>query len=104
MELNPGPGSTNSISISGDLSDDSIIDVSIFERNCSILHYNIQRLVGKLDLIQTELSHFDVITLSETRLSNNVSTDEILFPNYQRPFRKDRTNNSYGGVITYVKV
>ena len=38
-----------------------------------------------------------------TWLSNNVSTDEILFPNYQRPFRKDRTNNSYGGVIIYVK-
>ena len=103
VELNPGPGSTDSISISGDLSDDSIIDVSIFERNFSLVHYNIQSLVGKLDLIQTELSHFDVIALSETWLSNNVSTDEILFPNYQRPFRKDRTNNSYGGVIIYVK-
>ena len=38
VELNPGPGSTDSISISGDLSDDSIIDVSIFERNFSIVH------------------------------------------------------------------
>ena len=103
VELNPGPGSTDSISISGDLSDDSIIDVSIFERNFSIVHYNIQSLVGKLDLIQTELSYFDVIALSETWISNNVSTDEILFPNYQRPFRKDRTNNSYDGVIIYVK-
>ena len=103
VELNPGPGSTDSISISGDLSDDSIIDVSIFERIFSIVHYNIQSFIGKLDLIQTELSHFDVTALSETWLSNNVSTDEILFPNYQRPFRKDRTNNSYGGVIIYVK-
>ena len=39
--------------MSGDLSDDSIIDVSIFERNFSIVHYNIQSLIGKLDLIQT---------------------------------------------------
>ena len=60
-------------------------------------------MVGKLDQIQIELSHFDVITLSESWLSDNVSTDEILFQNYQRPFRKDRVENSYGGVIIYVK-
>ena len=77
VELNPGPGSTDSISISGDLSDFSIIDVSIFARNFSIVHYNIQSLVGKLDLIQTELSHLNIIALSETWLSNNVSTERF---------------------------
>ena len=80
-----------------------MIVLLIFERNFSIVHYDIRSLVGKLDLIQTELSQFDVIALSETWLSNSVSSDEILFPNYQRPFRKDRTNNLYGGVIKYVK-
>ena len=103
VELNPGPASIDSGSISNDLSDSSIIDLSIFEQNFSIVHYNIQSLVGKLDQIQIELSHFDVIALSESWLSDNVSTDEILFQNYQRPFRKDRVENSYGGVIIYVK-
>ena len=103
VELNPGPASIDSGSISNDLSDSSIIDLSIFEQNFSIVHYNIQSLVGKLDQIQIELSHFDVIALSESWLSDNVSTDEILFQNFQRPFRKDRVENSYGGVIIYVK-
>ena len=65
VELNPGPASIDSGSISNDLSDSSIIDLSIFEQNFSIVHYNIQSLVGKLDQIQIELSHFDVIALSE---------------------------------------
>ena len=68
-----------------------------------IVHYNIQSLVGKLDQIQIELSHFDVIALSESWLSDNVGADEILFQNYQRSFRKDRVENFYGGVIIYVK-
>ena len=103
VELNPGPASIDSESISNDLSDSSIIDLSIFEQNFSIVHYNIQSLVGKLDQIQIELSHFDVIALSESWLSENVSTEEILFQNYQRPFRKDRVENSYGGIIINIK-
>ena len=103
VELNPGPASIDSGSISNGLSDSSIIDLSIFEQIFSIVHYNIQSLVGKLDQIQIELLHFDVIALSESWLSDNVSTDEILFQNYQRPFRKVRVENSYGGVIIYVK-
>ena len=59
--------------------------------------------MGKVDQLQIELSHFDVIALTETWLSENVSTDEIMFQNYQVPFRKDRITNSYGGVIVYVK-
>ena len=90
VELNPGPASIDSESISNDLSDSSMVDLSIFEQNFSIVHYNIQSLVGKLDQIQIELSHFDVIALSESWLSENVSTEEILFQNYQRPSRKDR--------------
>ena len=103
VELNPGPASIDSGSISNDLSDSSMIDLSIFEQNFSIVHYNIQSLVGKLDQIQIELSHFDVIALFESWLSDNVSTDEILFQNYQMPIRKDRVEKFYGGVIIYVK-
>ena len=101
--FNQVPASIDSESISNNLSDSSMVDLSIFEQNFSIVHYNIQSLVGKLDQIQIELSHFDVFAQSESWLSENVSTEEILFQNYQRPFRKDRVENSYGGVIIYVK-
>ena len=103
IELNPSLESIDSTSSFGDPSDSSITDFSIFEQNFSIVHYNIQSLVGKLDQTQVELSHFDVIALSESWLSDNVNTDEIMFRNYQRPVRKDRVNNSYDGVIIYVK-
>ena len=69
----------------------------------SIVQYNIQSLMGKVDQLQIELSYFDVITLTETWLSEYVSTDEIMFQNYQVPFRKDRITNSYDGVKVYVK-
>ena len=42
VELNPGPASVDSGLISNDLSDSSIIDLSIFEQKFSIFHYNIQ--------------------------------------------------------------
>ena len=43
-----------------------------------------------------------MIALTETWLSVNVSTDEVMFQTYQTPFGKDRIVNSYGGVIVYV--
>ena len=56
-------------------------------------------------LISYKLNYhiFDVIALTETWLSENVSTGEIVFQNYQVPFRTDRIVNSCGGVIVYVK-
>ena len=44
-----------------------------------------------------------VIALTKTWLSENVSTDEITFQNYQTPFRTDRIVSSHGEVKVYVK-
>ena len=57
----------------------------------------------KIDQLQIELSHFDIIALSETWLTPNIKDTDIMFLNYQSPFRKDRLNNNYGGVIVYVR-
>lgn len=57
----------------------------------------------KIDQIQIELSHFDVIALSETWLKPSIEDIDIKLLNYQQPFRKDRQNNNYGGVIVYVR-
>ena len=59
--------------------------------------------MGKVDQLQIELSLFYVIALTETWLSENVSTNEITFQNYQTPYRKDRIVSSHGEVIVYVK-
>ena len=82
---------------------ESTIDMSVFEDNFSVVHYNIPSLYTKTDQLQIELSHFDIIALSETWLSPHIKDTDIMFLNYQSPFRKDRLNNNYGGVIVYVR-
>ena len=44
-----------------------------------MVHYNIQSLLAKVDKLQMELSHFDVIALSETWLSPDIKGDKIFF-------------------------
>ena len=99
VELNPGP-------LSADLSSStesslSYMNVSVFENNFSLVHYNVQSLLHKIDQIELELSNFDVIALSETWLSPATKDDDIKLTNFQDPFRKDRQTNNYGGVIVY---
>ena len=77
-------------------------ELQIIEHNFSIVHYNVQSLLLKVDQVQIELSHFDVIALSETWLSPSTTDEVISFPTFQKPYRKDRQDH-YGGVIVYVK-
>ena len=58
-----------------------------------ILQTNLRRCEEEPQ-IQVELSHFDVIALSESWLWDKYSTDESLFI-----IRKDRVEISHGGVI-----
>ena len=95
---NTSPSSTSLSAISHELS--SILQVS---NNLSLVHYNIQSLLPKIDLLATELSSFDILTFSETWLSEAVNDDQILLPGFSPPVRQDRTYNSYGGVAAYVK-
>ena len=101
IELNPGPYSPDT-SLSSD-SSGSHMDVSVFESNFSVVHYNVQSLLNKIDLLQVELSHFDVIAFSETWLSQSIDDTDLKLLNYQSPFRKNRQTNNYGGVIVYVR-
>ncbi|KAH3785308.1 hypothetical protein DPMN_163393 [Dreissena polymorpha] len=56
-----------------------------------------------MDIITAELSCFDFLSFSETWPNNSIVTDELLIPSYQTPERKDRTQDSHGGVMLYVK-
>lgn len=48
------------------------------------------------------MQHFDVLSFTQTWLSNAVDSSSILFDNYSIPFRKDRDDN-HGGILVYVK-
>ena len=101
IEVNPGP---REYSVDSDDSSESItnsLDLML-ENSTSLVHLNIQSINNKLDIIQAEFSGFD-ITLNETWLDKNTSSQDILIPGFQEPFRRDREENRYGGVMIYVK-
>ena len=101
VELNPGPQSADISSSTESFND--YMNVSVFEKNFSLVHYNVQSLLNKTDQIQMELCHFDIIALSETWLSPTTEDNDIKLINCQHPFRKDRQTNNYDGVIVYFR-
>ena len=68
-----------------------------------MVHYNVQSLASKTDIIEPELSNFDIISLTETWLNDSLSNEDLKFYEFQDPFRRDRIGDSHGGVIVYVK-
>lgn len=102
---NPGPVS-HSVSTSSNSSSDSIfsaltdIDLST---NLSLVHYNVQSIRHKLDILYSELSAFDILTFSETWLNDSISSDELFLPSFHSPERRDRPSDSHGGVMVYIK-
>ena len=67
------------------------------------MHYNVQSLLNKLDIIEPELSNFDLVSLSETWLNERVLTQDLASNNNRLPFRRDRSGDSHGGIVVYVK-
>ena len=83
IEPNPGPVTSTTI------------------RELSIIHLNAGSMRNKMDVISIETSKYDIITLSETWLTDTIENDEISLPGFSQPFRLDR--NGHGGVAIYVK-
>ncbi|MCG8113228.1 MAG: endonuclease/exonuclease/phosphatase family protein, partial [Candidatus Thiodiazotropha taylori] len=71
--------------------------------NLSFVHYNVQSIYTKLELLQAELIEFDILAFSETWLNHSIDTEDLTLQSYQSPERKDRVGDSHGGVIIYVK-
>ena len=90
---NPGPSSTASdISISS-ISSESISSYLNISHHLSFVHYNVQSILTKLDLLTADLADFDVLAFSETWLRPEVLTDSILLPSFFKPERKDRVTD-----------
>ena len=79
IELNPGPYSPDT-SLSSD-SSGSHMDVSVFESNFSVVHYNVQSLLNKIDLLQVELSHFELpVTFSQRQTNKQLRWGDCICP------------------------
>ena len=97
---NPGPLSREGSS-SSHIND--LYNFLSYPNHLSTLHYNVQSIRNKVDILHTEFSQFDVISFSETWLNRDFPSTNLQFPSFHCPERKDRENESYGGVIVYVK-
>ena len=71
--------------------------------NLSFVHYNVQSILSKLEILHAELIEFDVLAFSETWLNASTETDDLLLESYGTPVRKDRIGDSHGGLILYIK-
>ena len=97
VEKNPGPDNNSNHDTSSQSS------FPVFQGNFSVVHYNVQSLLQKIDIIEPELSNFDLVSLTETWLNERVLTQDLAFNNYRLPFRRDRVGDSHGGIVVYVK-
>ena len=100
---NPGPATASTSSISSLASVSTAFNFSKLSNHLSVVHYNVQSLVPKLDLLTTELNEFDILAFTETWLNPSVPTNDLTIDSYKIPERKDRPGDSHGGVILYVK-
>ena len=101
---NPGPSSSDTVSTDSSFTSSVSLMGSInLSKHLSFVHYNVQSLVTKLDLLYTELNEFDILAFTETWLNQSVLQEDIQLHSYCLPERKDRRGDSHGGVIIYVK-
>ena len=60
-------------------------------------------MASKLNILYSELCHFDVLAFSETWLFPATETGDLQLSSFAIPLRKDRVGYNNGGVILYVK-
>ena len=70
--------------------------------NFSIAHYTVQSLANKTAITESELKHFDIITVTETWLNERISDYEVQFNDYSI-YRRDRVGDSHGGICTFIR-
>ena len=61
------------------------------------MHYNVQSIKSKLDILASELSEFDILAFSEIWLSATTPSSDLYLPSFKPPERKDRLGDNHGG-------
>ena len=97
VEKNPGPVNDNTSDTSSSAS------FPVFNGNFSVVHYNVQSVQHKLDIIEPEFANFSLVSLTETWLNESIINQDLMLNNFQVPFRRDRVGDSHGGILVYVK-
>ena len=75
----------------------------IIKSKFSIVHYNVQSLAYKVELIEGEVHDFDVICLTETWRDMRTHNDDLKLNDFNVPYRHDRPADNHGGIRVYVK-
>ena len=106
VQPNPGPLSTSSTSST--YSSSSSMSTTLFtsldlSHDLSFVHYNVQSIFSKSELLEAELIEFDVLAFTETWFSPSTDSNELLLHSFNTPERKDRECDNLGGVMIYVK-
>ena len=88
-------------------SSSNALNLGLRDKGFRIGHLNIQGLTNKIDqlklLLQPEQNLVHILGISETKL-NPVHPDAPFdIDGYQKPFRRDHTENAGGGLLVYVK-
>lgn len=99
IERNPGPSTVYS---SSSTASSSTFDETVFRENFSIVHYNVQSILNKLDLIESELRNFDVICITETWLDPRTQNSALNINGFNL-YRRDRDGDNHGGICVYVQ-
>ena len=102
---NPGPSSIPSSlnsSTSHNHSNNSLRSLNL-SHNLSFVHYNVQSILNKLDILEAELFELDILAFTETWLNPTVQSDDLVFQTFHKPERKDRRSDHFGGLLLYVK-
>ena len=105
-------GSSQHVSISmSDRQDQSsssgTFNLGLKDKGFRIGHLNIQGLTNKIDqlklLLQSDENLIHILGISETKLNQMHPDTPFEVNGYQKPFRRDRTENAGGGLMVYVK-
>ena len=97
VEKNPGPENDNTSDTSSSTS------YPVFNGNFSVVHYNVQSVQHKLDIIEPEFANFSIVSLTETWLNESILNQDLMLNNFQSPYRRDRVGDSHGGILVFVK-
>ena len=77
VEPNPGPEFSDYDSASSSSSSSSSSSNTILQEHFSVVHYNIQSLLNKVDILESEVRSFDIVCLSETWLDQRTTDNDI---------------------------
>ena len=92
VHSNLGPSSVSSNTSSASAA--SILSSIDFSNHLSFVHYNVQSVFPKLDILFSELCNLDILAFSETWLNSSITNEYILLQLYLSPECKDRIGDS----------